>query len=350
VAVAVLLLWSVVSSLRLFPHQEAFFNELAGDWDHWSELLVDSNLDWGQDLPALRQVMDQQGIPDVNLAYFGKAVPEKYGVRYRPLFSYLRFMEGIELNAYNPYTPEPGWYAISATSLRLGLHQAENLDLYAFFRNRRPDARAGYSIYLYNITYPAATPVDRRVLTGEPLYRLSPEMVGVAPGRRVQAKWVQSPETVILPLGEGFVPPADWQTVAANFSEVFTLLGYTQVPAVIERSQPVRITLYWRVGAQPMEMPAPTRGSPLSAFVHLTVPREPGQKIAQFDGWSTALRGLEPGDLLLQPVQLDLAPEAAPGQYDLLVGLYSPQSAARLLVIDREGQPDYVVAGQLELP
>ena len=114
IALILLVGWHIGGSLRRFPHQEAFFNELAGDWYNWSNLLVDSNLDWGQDLPALRDKMDELGIATVNLAYFGKAVPEVYGVRYQPLYSYLRFVDGIELAAYNPYTPEPGWYAISA--------------------------------------------------------------------------------------------------------------------------------------------------------------------------------------------------------------------------------------------
>ncbi len=106
-AQALLVLWLAVSTLRFFPHYESFFNELAGHWTNWSNILVDSNLDWGQDLPALRQVMDEQGIERVNLAYFGKAVPEHYGVSYSPLPSYLRFVEGIELSAYNPHSPEP---------------------------------------------------------------------------------------------------------------------------------------------------------------------------------------------------------------------------------------------------
>ena len=77
---------------------------LAGSWPNWSNILVDSNLDWGQDLPALRAKMDELGIETVNLAYFGKGVPEAYGIRYRPLPGYLRFIEGVELNAYNPHS------------------------------------------------------------------------------------------------------------------------------------------------------------------------------------------------------------------------------------------------------
>jgi hypothetical protein len=350
-----LLAWHIFGSLRVYPHQESFFNELAGDWRNWSNLLVDSNLDWGQDLPALREVMEELGIEEVNLAYFGKATPEVYGVRYRPLAGYLRFVDGIELNAYNPYTPEPGWYAISATSLRLGLHQAETLDLYAAFRGRRPDARAGYSIYLYNVVDPPGVEVDRKIVIGEPVYRIAPATLGVQPGRRIQVKWVQaaSPgwETTIFPLGEGFSSHRmqEYQPVDANFDDVFTLLGYIQDPAPAEHGQPLTITLYWQVGTQPMPMPAPTKGAPLAAFVHITSPGNPDQKIAQFDGWPTALRGLEPGDVITQPLSLDIAPDALAGAYDLLVGLYSPQTFGRLIVTNRPGASDAILAGQITL-
>jgi 4-amino-4-deoxy-L-arabinose transferase-like glycosyltransferase len=345
-----LVAWSLWGALRIFPHQEAFFNELAGDWYHWSDLLVDSNLDWGQDLPALRQRMDELGIDEVNLAYFGKALPERYGVRYRPLYSYLRFVDGVELNAYNPYTPEPGWYAISATSLRLGLHQTETLDLYVYFRDRRPNARAGYSIYLYHLVDPPNLPVDRRVVVGEPVYRLAPSTLDIQKGHRIQVTWVQTPETIIYPLGAGFTPPtAGYQVVEANFQDVLTLLGYTPAMAQVQPGQPLLLTFYWQVGPKRMETPAPTQGASLSAFVHVTVPGNPGQKVAQFDGWPTALRGLEPGDVIGQVVQLDFGGGTALGFYELLVGLYSPQSFARLLVSNRDGAPDFVHTGEIQV-
>ncbi|MDQ3250086.1 MAG: hypothetical protein M3Q45_12875, partial [Chloroflexota bacterium] len=342
--------WLIVGSLRIWPHQEAFFNELAGDWTQWSTILVDSNLDWGQDLPALRQVMAEQGIGEVNLAYFGKAVPEHYGVRYRPLPGYLRFVEGRELDAYNPYTPEPGWYAISATSLRLGLLQPENVDLYAYFRTQQPVARAGYSIYLYQVIDPPGLPVDRTVVVGEPVVGMGADKLGVQPGRRVQVKWLTSAETAIYPLGVGFTPPADgtYRAVNVNFGDSFTLLGYTGVPATIQPGQTVPLTLYWQVGVRPVIMPAPTRGSPLSAFVHL-VDGDPTAIVAQYDGWETALRGLEAGDVIVQRAPLTLGESVQPGVYSLLVGLYSPQSGERLPASGPEAQPDHAVVGQLEV-
>ena len=266
-----LVAWLVVGTLRIYPHYESFFNEIAGDWTNWSNILVDSNLDWGQDLPALRDVMDERGIKRVNLAYFGKAVPEQYGVRYSPLPSYLRFVEGIELSAYNPYSPEPGWYAVSATSLRLGLMQPESVDLYAFFRDLEPDARAGYSIYLYNVQYPDDVTVGRGQIIGQDVAMIPAEAMKIDENHRAMIKWTRSPETVVYPLGEGFVLPEDgsFHATDANFDDVFRLIGYTLDPAEPQPGATMDVTLYWEVGEKPMPMPAPTRGRPLSTFVHL---------------------------------------------------------------------------------
>ena len=347
---AALLLWFMASVLRVYPHQEAYFNELAGDWPQWSSYLVDSNLDWGQDLPALHDWMAAYGVERVNLAYFGKAVPEAYGVQYQPLPGYLRFMEGVELNAYNPITPEPGWYAISATSLRLGLMQPATVDLYAFFRDKEPVGRAGYSIYLYEVNYPAALPVERKVLFGQAAAQLPATELGVASdttlSKRVQIKWVQSPETALYPLGQGFAPPTDksYHPLDANFADVFTLAGYSSTQTSAKPGETVTLTLVWRKGPAAMPMPAPTHGNPLSMFLHVTG-AEPGQIVSQFDGWRTALRGLEAGDIIVMPAPLELGSDVQPGNYILRLGLYSPQSGERLLV----GEADHVQIGTLEV-
>ncbi|MBZ0266581.1 hypothetical protein K8I85_00360, partial [bacterium] len=45
-------------------------------------VLVDSNLDWGQALPDLRDWMEREGIDAVQLAYFGRIDPSRYGVNW----------------------------------------------------------------------------------------------------------------------------------------------------------------------------------------------------------------------------------------------------------------------------
>lgn len=346
-----LVAWAVLGAVRFFPHQEAYFNELAGDWRNWSNLLVDSNLDWGQDLPALRELMARRGLDSVNLAYFGKGVPERYGVRYRPLPSYLRFMEGREVNAYNPYTPEPGWYAVSATSLRLGTLGEDTSDLYAYFRTLQPVDRAGYSIYLYHVEDAPGTAVVRPVVVDTPVFRLKPEQLRVAPGVRSQPKWLQAGGSTVYPQGQDLALPAApaYHPVGANLGGVFTLLGWAQEPAQPTPGQPLTVTLYWQVGEQPMPQPAPTKGAPVSTFVHV-VDGDPANRVAQADGWEVALRGLEPGDVIAQKMTIDVPADLAPKQYTLIAGLYSPQDGSRLSTLDGTGQPvDHVTLGQVQM-
>jgi 4-amino-4-deoxy-L-arabinose transferase-like glycosyltransferase len=335
IVLGLLMIWLIFRSASIYPHQEAYFNELGGDWTNWSQILVDSNLDWGQDLIALRQLMHDYGLSEVNLAYFGMAYPEHYGIHYKPLPGYLKFAGITEGSAYNPYTPAPGWYAISATSLRLGTLSPETADYYAFFREMTPVNHAGYSIYLYHIPEEMYEDVNRTVATGKPVALYSPEELGIQPSQRTIAKWTGSSDTVIYPLGDGF--DADYISVEANFEDVMSLLGY-ELGETTQDS--LSLTLYWKVGEQTMAAPAPALGSPLSAFVHLTG-EEVWQVVTQFDGWDTTLRGLEPGDVIAQHVSLPLS-DVSSGKYTLLTGLYSPQTGERLAPKTAVSGEDYM--------
>lgn len=108
-----LLVWQVVSAVRTFPHFIAYFNELAGGPENGRHLLVDSSLDWGQDLPALKTWLESHaGRDPVYLSYFGAGEPAYYGLDVRRL----AFVDNFKL----PVTYqklEPGIYCISATVL-----------------------------------------------------------------------------------------------------------------------------------------------------------------------------------------------------------------------------------------
>jgi hypothetical protein len=295
--------------------------------------------------------MDARGIDSVNLAYFGKAVPEAYGVRYRPLPGYLRFMGGREIAAYNPYTPPPGWYAISATSLRLGTLQPDTTDLYAYFRDLEPVDRAGYSIYLYEVPGDESRTVVRPLVVDTPVYTIPPAELGITGNVRAAVKWLQNGGSTVYPQGRDFVLPsgADYHPLEADLGGVFTLLGYALDAADAVAGRPLGITLYWKVGDKPMPQPAPTRGEPISAFVHL-VDGDPARQVAQADGWDVALTGLEPGDIIAQRFTLDLGAATPAQEYTLLAGLYSPQDWARLPVTQAGLPPaDHVTLGAIQV-
>ncbi len=71
-----------------FPNYLAYFNGLVRPSNGYRHL-VDSSLDWGQDLPAAKAYVDRQ-LPSsgpVYFSYFGAASPDYYGVRAFSLYS-----------------------------------------------------------------------------------------------------------------------------------------------------------------------------------------------------------------------------------------------------------------------
>ncbi|MGE5567465.1 MAG: ArnT family glycosyltransferase [Rhodospirillales bacterium] len=134
-----LMLVLVIESLSIHPHYLAFFNAAAGGPDNGPNYLVDSNLDWGQDLKNLKNYLDRNGFDKVCICYFGRSSMEFYRFEYSDL----------------PRTDEPERQAeadcigaISVTSLR-GIYVGENA--YSWLLERKPIAKIGYSIYVYDL-------------------------------------------------------------------------------------------------------------------------------------------------------------------------------------------------------
>src|SRR5205807_487541 len=67
-------------------HYLAYFNELAGGPLNGWRSLVDSNIDWGQDLQGLKSWLHRHELPSpIYLCYFGTADPRYYQVIHRPV-------------------------------------------------------------------------------------------------------------------------------------------------------------------------------------------------------------------------------------------------------------------------
>ncbi|MGH7214625.1 MAG: glycosyltransferase family 39 protein [Tepidisphaeraceae bacterium] len=134
-----------VETALAFPHFIPFFNAAVGGSRGGLQLLGDSNLDWGQDLPLLAEWQRQNPDRNLYLCYFGTAQPRFYGIRYRPLpGGSTRF--GPQL----PFPTEPGVIAISATNLQGIYMSARGRAVYGALRDsQEPFAVLGGSIYLY---------------------------------------------------------------------------------------------------------------------------------------------------------------------------------------------------------
>jgi hypothetical protein len=99
--------WSTLSSLLWYPHCLSYFNEIVGGGRQGWKHLVNSNIDWGQDLLYLKQWSDAH--PDsrpLRMALFGTIDPQ---------------LVDIDGTTFAPYAQDselqPGFYAVSATIL-----------------------------------------------------------------------------------------------------------------------------------------------------------------------------------------------------------------------------------------
>jgi hypothetical protein len=116
---AVAVLASLVSfateSLLNWPNYLAYFNQFIGSRTNAYRHLVDSSLDWGQDLPTLKHWLVEAGLNDSQdekpyLSYFGTGNPDYYGIHATHLPGFW--------DRNPPRIPEPlraGAYCISAT-------------------------------------------------------------------------------------------------------------------------------------------------------------------------------------------------------------------------------------------
>jgi len=122
---------AIIVPLRAHPDYLAYFNPIAGDRPEL--ILVDSNLDWGQDLYRLGTVMKRMRIDSIAVAYYGSASLEAAGVRNARLLS----------AAERPR----GWIAASQTMLAgVGGDGA-----YEWLNELQPVGRVGASLVLFYV-------------------------------------------------------------------------------------------------------------------------------------------------------------------------------------------------------
>ena len=143
-AVAVVLGWIAISAAMAHPDYIAYFNEVAGS--HPEKILVDSDLDWGQDMNRLSAELRGRGVDYFHMACLYTGDDTKLG---------LPNWDGLE-----PYTPVKGWVAVSQTMLRnygwMVAQQQGRKDLaFSWLDRYRPVGKVGKSILLYRIDWQA---------------------------------------------------------------------------------------------------------------------------------------------------------------------------------------------------
>ncbi len=139
----IFLAWSVASSMSVFPHSMSYFNELAGGPSGGHRILLDSNLDWGQDLCYLKEWAERHtSVRPLHVDCFGhNAFPKALDIG--PVAP---VANNVNVNLANSREPaaqlSPGWHAMS-------IHRVHKT--YPHLLDHAPCARINYSIMIFNI-------------------------------------------------------------------------------------------------------------------------------------------------------------------------------------------------------
>jgi hypothetical protein len=383
IVIGLLIVWQVVGTLRYYPYYLTFFNEIAGGPDRGRYILIDSNLDWGQDLPALKQYVDEHHLEQVRFSYSGATPPGVYGLKTQalpPFFPPMRDQGAWWLHTLYPPDPPPGHYALSVTGM-----MGDPND-YAFFRDRMPDAIVGNSIYIY--TVPAhGVPADLS-LAGLQVDQIDPDTFGQFGTNDLRLRWFDATTSLIASPDPTWVAVTDNQPIAKEFQTLFdgvaptaqarttyedrsyklyhfdlgtrllvaaqqaeqsaawsegvypdpASMTFTKLPASFDRtaeligyhvvtasqSSNLTVVTYWRAGDQAV--------APLQLFVHALGPD--GQVAAQEDRLDAQVYGWRVGDVIAQISHLKFAQPPQPGQaYWLEVGLYHSDTGERVPVV-----------------
>ncbi|HLC44126.1 MAG TPA: glycosyltransferase family 39 protein [Patescibacteria group bacterium] len=138
IIVGLLIIFMVGSTLYNYPNFIAYFNEFTPK-DQRYQRLVDSSLDWGQDLLRLKKYIDDNNIKSIKVDYFGGSVPSYY------------IPQSIEWHAN--YGPTSGWLAVSATFYQSSklVGRQEGKWSYDWLDSYKPEAIIGGSILVFNI-------------------------------------------------------------------------------------------------------------------------------------------------------------------------------------------------------
>jgi len=145
-----LLSWYVAESVKAHPHYLTYFNQTVGGPSGGYEYVVDSNLDWGQDLKRFSQWVKQKNISKIELDYFGWADPSYYLGNSYIWTNSQKYKNAEDFRVRNQ---ADGWLAVSATFLQGSQGPPDQFKPinYLWLKDYQPVTTIGHSIFVYQI-------------------------------------------------------------------------------------------------------------------------------------------------------------------------------------------------------
>jgi hypothetical protein len=247
-----LVVWYLGTSLWIYPDYLAYFNLFAGGPQRGYQVLVDSNLDWGQDLLQLRRYMEQKGWDEVRLSLFSLVDPALYGVRSRALPDW----EEKEIRpGFHYLHPDAGVYVISATLLQ-GVYMP-NPSTFDWFLHQDPIDQVGYSMLVYQVEEDKSSPTWAAMCYA-PEPSLSPDEIVAGFGRTdLRVVYFDCRSSWVIP-GGGF---PGWYVVPASAGNAGDLSTEWLRDAVLEFEQydheQNRVFAVYKLGVMPTALPEP---------------------------------------------------------------------------------------------
>lgn len=145
--VGCLLVANVISTLLQAPYWLSYFHELAGGPKRGPWHLVDSNLDWGQGLLALRDWRRQNARDKpIQFAYYGNIDPEHYGIDNFTLANGEGVRPGLLVVSATYITGMPG-YAFGGKGQYAGIKP----NGFRWLEHHKPIARLANCLYVYHL-------------------------------------------------------------------------------------------------------------------------------------------------------------------------------------------------------
>ncbi|MBP9822140.1 MAG: glycosyltransferase family 39 protein [Candidatus Pacebacteria bacterium] len=145
--VSIMCLWYVGEFTSVYPYYLTYFNEFAGGPSGGHKYVVDSNLDWGQDLWRLGDFVKENNIQKIYTDYFGWADANFY------LGNAYVWMNGGKYTSKESFikeNPQGGWLAISATFYQESSVTPDKP--YDWLTQYSPVKVIGNSIFVWHIT------------------------------------------------------------------------------------------------------------------------------------------------------------------------------------------------------
>jgi hypothetical protein len=166
--IAILILFHVASSLRAFPTSYIpYANELWGGPANVHKYLTDSTTDWGQQLKAVKQYVDERGIKECWFAYTAEPlIPyEAYGIPCKTLPTTDTIFAGLRTE-----TPAVISGPVFFSHISLTFYESGSIVLspYREFEKLTPAAVIEDGVFVFDGTFkvPYAAALDRAIISG----------------------------------------------------------------------------------------------------------------------------------------------------------------------------------------